>query len=377
MIPISKEWYTVKAMKIMHVLPELEEGGVERIVPVLANCQARLGHEVCVVSNGGRLTSLLAPDVEHIKMPVHRKTPFVAIPCAFRLARMIRGENISVIHAHSRVPAWICWAIKRLEPRVRYIFTAHAVYPRLNYGTWPITKADGITCVSNAVLKSMESWMPASAPARVVYNPINSKILPWTGSGDVSSKHLLYLGRVSEKKGPVFLIEAMARVKNQHWVLDVVGDGPAMDLLREKISEYGVGGRVAIHGFCNDAPAAISRCDLLICPSREEGFYLTLLEALLSGTPVLASDIPAVRELTSTDRFAHTETDELLRQAAEISIESGQASISMLQRRLRVGYARAGRLIDEMARRGIIGQAEGAKPRQILMPMDEFRRMFP
>jgi len=289
-------------MKIMHILPELEEGGVERMVPIIANCQARLGHEIYVVSSGGKLESLLSPDIRNVKMPVHRKNPFIGIFCAFRLARIIKRENILIIHAFSRIPAWICWVIKLFVPRVKYIFAARAVYPRLYYGTWPIAKADGITCVSGAVLKSMANWMPARIPARVIYNPFNTKILPWTGSGDASVKHLLYLGRVSKNKGPVLLIEAMARVKNQNWVLDVVGDGPATDLLREKIAQHGLGKRVTIHGFTNEALAFISRCDLFLCPSREEGFYLALMEALLSGAPVLASDISAVRELTSSDR---------------------------------------------------------------------------
>ncbi|MDR3051724.1 MAG: DNA translocase FtsK [Oscillospiraceae bacterium] len=70
------------------------------------------------------------------------------------------------------------------------------------------------------------------------------------------------------------------------------------------------------------------------------------------------------------------ESDELLAQAIEIILESGQASISMLQRRLRVGYARAGRLIDEMARRGIVAQAEGSKPRAVLFTREEYRRMY-
>ncbi|MDR3076444.1 MAG: glycosyltransferase family 4 protein [Synergistaceae bacterium] len=288
-------------MKIMHILPELEEGGVERIVPVLAKCQARLGHDVCVVSNGGKLESLLEPAVRNIKMPVHRKTPVVGVPCAFRIARMIRREGISIIHAHSRVPAWICCTVKYLEPRVRYIFTAHANYPRLYYGTWPITKTDGITCVSGTALASLANWLPRHIPARVIYNPRNPHTLPWTGSGNQAVKHLLYLGRISEKKGPVFLVEALARTKNTNWTLDVIGDGPAMNLLREKITEFGMEDRVKIHGFSDEAPAAMSRCDLFLCPSREEGFSLTLKEALSSGTPVLASDIPAARELTSAD----------------------------------------------------------------------------
>ncbi len=70
------------------------------------------------------------------------------------------------------------------------------------------------------------------------------------------------------------------------------------------------------------------------------------------------------------------EYDELLPQAIEVAIESGQTSISMLQRRLRVGYARAGRLVDEMTIRGIISEAEGAKPRNVLISREQYRMMF-
>ena len=68
--------------------------------------------------------------------------------------------------------------------------------------------------------------------------------------------------------------------------------------------------------------------------------------------------------------------DEMLAKAIELAVESGQVSISMLQRRLRVGYARAGRLVDEMTLRGIAGEAEGpTKPRAVLISREEWRRM--
>lgn len=68
--------------------------------------------------------------------------------------------------------------------------------------------------------------------------------------------------------------------------------------------------------------------------------------------------------------------DELLPRAVEIFIESGHASLSLLQRRLRVGYSRAARLIDVMEKKGIIGAHEGTKPRTILMTLDQFQENF-
>ncbi|MGB9661903.1 MAG: DNA translocase FtsK 4TM domain-containing protein [Moorellaceae bacterium] len=68
--------------------------------------------------------------------------------------------------------------------------------------------------------------------------------------------------------------------------------------------------------------------------------------------------------------------DELLAAAVRVVLETGQASISMLQRRLRVGYARAARLMDIMEARGFVGGPEGTKPRAILISWDEYRHIF-
>ncbi|MBO8137025.1 MAG: DNA translocase FtsK [Desulfotomaculum sp.] len=68
--------------------------------------------------------------------------------------------------------------------------------------------------------------------------------------------------------------------------------------------------------------------------------------------------------------------DELLPKAVKILIEHGQASISMLQRRLHIGYARAARLIDIMEQKGIVGGYEGSKPREVLITMEQYNEMF-
>ena len=68
------------------------------------------------------------------------------------------------------------------------------------------------------------------------------------------------------------------------------------------------------------------------------------------------------------------EADELLPAAIEIVVETGMASVSMLQRRLKLGYSRAARLVDQMEERGIVGQFEGSKPRQVLISKEEWNQ---
>ena len=78
---------------------------------------------------------------------------------------------------------------------------------------------------------------------------------------------------------------------------------------------------------------------------------------------------------TAGDDVAEGDGDEMLPQAIEIAVESGSVSTSMLQRRLRIGYARAGRLIDEMEQKGYIGPTEGSKPRQVLITRQQWVEM--
>ena len=76
---------------------------------------------------------------------------------------------------------------------------------------------------------------------------------------------------------------------------------------------------------------------------------------------------------TSDEHFS--DYDELLPQGVEVIFETKQASVSMLQRRLKLGYSRAARLVDQMEELGIVGPFEGSKPRQMLITREQWQEM--
>jgi len=83
------------------------------------------------------------------------------------------------------------------------------------------------------------------------------------------------------------------------------------------------------------------------------------------GRPNYRPEVLEAKRETEAAAAADEEYDEMYDQAVAIVTETQQASISMIQRRLRVGYNRAARMIEQMERDGVVGPPDGAKPREV------------
>jgi S-DNA-T family DNA segregation ATPase FtsK/SpoIIIE len=137
----------------------------------------------------------------------------------------------------------------------------------------------------------------------------------------------------------------------------------------------------------NGAEKLLGRGDMLFLPTgaikplRIQGAYVSEeeVEKIVSfikkqGETSYVSEFPEVEEASSEPEKEFG--DPLFADAAKVVIEAGHASVSLLQRRLRVGYARAARLMDILEEKGIVGPYEGAKPRQVLMTAEQFQRYY-
>lgn len=121
-------------------------------------------------------------------------------------------------------------------------------------------------------------------------------------------------------------------------------------------------------------------------PQRIQGAYIsdTEVEKIVNflkengGAKYSEDIIEKIEKANTTDKEIDEEDDEIdpfLIEAIDAVVDMGQASASFIQRRFKVGYARAGRIIDQMEARGIISGYEGSKPRQVLISKERWEEL--
>jgi len=184
----------------------------------------------------------------------------------------------------------------------------------------------------------------------------------------------------------------MARAAGIHLI--IATQRPSVDVITGVIKAnipsriaFGVSSNVDSRTILDMAGAEklLGRGDMLFLPMgsskpiRVQGAYLTDQEVenivdYVRDQGQAVYDESLVPEIEESSSDPEEKLDELYDQAVQIILEAKQASVSLLQRRMRVGYTRAARLIDSMEARGIIGPYEGSKPREVLLSMEQYQQ---
>jgi glycosyltransferase involved in cell wall biosynthesis len=303
------------------MLPALESGGVERGTVEVAGALVAAGHRALVMSAGGRLVEALASvGGEHVTWPVGSKSP-LTLALVPRLRAYLERGGIDVVHARSRLPAWVAYLAWRKMPvraRPRFVTTVHGLYSVGRYSA-VMVRGERVEAVSETVRAYIEHHYPWVEPERVRVNPrgVDPQAFPhgyrpdaaWRAAWesewpDLAGKAVLSLpGRITRLKGhEVFLDLVDKLVAWGYPVHGVVAGGPRSPsdayaaALRRAVAARGV--PVAFAGHRDDLREVLSVSDVVLSLStRPESFGRTTLEALTLGLPVVGFDHGGVGEV--------------------------------------------------------------------------------
>ncbi len=308
---------------ILFLLPTLGGGGAERvIVTLLQNLdRSRFEPHLALIDAAGPLFQDLPADIPLHDLKARRVRR--AFPGIIRLAWKLKPQ---VIHS-AMVELNMATVLSRafFPPGLRVLLREDTSPSALNaqgrnhpsFWNWLYRRlyprADKIICVGDHIVNDLAAnfGVPRSKLARI-YNPVDLDLTrrlaeaggdPYAGKGP----HLVAAGRLANEKGFDVLLDAMPLVRAaiSDADLTILGEGPLRSDLEARQERLGLGGAVHFTGFQPNPHPYFKHADLLVLPSRYEGFGLVAIEALAVGTPVVATDCPgAVREILAACQLA-------------------------------------------------------------------------
>jgi glycosyltransferase involved in cell wall biosynthesis len=304
----------MRTLTVIQTLPALEGGGVERGTLEVAAELVRRGHRSVVVSAGGSLAGeLIESGSEHYVVPVGRKSPLVLqyIP---RLRKIMRDTQATIVHARSRLPAWICHlALKGMSPagRPRFVTSVHGAY-RVNRYSRIMTSGERVIAISEFIRDYITGNYPGVPVDRIIliprgisreryphgYRPAGRWLEEWYREYPrLRGKVLLTLpGRITRRKGHEDFLRILADLGTGSPGLHGLVAGGAQpghisyyNELTSLAETLGLRDRVTFTGHRQDLREIMSISHIVMSLSNEpEAFGRTTLEALSLGVPVIA-----------------------------------------------------------------------------------------
>ncbi|MEI2456683.1 glycosyltransferase [Lysobacter firmicutimachus] len=338
-----------RRLTVMQLLPALESGGVERSTLEIADALVRAGHRAIVVSAGGRLVpKLLALGGEHVELAIGRKSP-ATLRHAFALRRLWAAQNVDLVHARSRLPAWVgllAWRGLAEDARPRFVTTVHGLNSPSRYSA-VMTRGERVICVSGTVREYVLQHYPDTDPARLRtiprgIDPAAFPRAPWPdpdarawaaaihpalgGDGPL----LLLPGRGTRLKGHADALALLAALRGDGrdarlWLPGARESGREAYIaeLEQQAQALGIAEAVAFTAPTDAIARAYAASDLVLQLSRKpEAFGRTVIEAWSCGRAVLGWNHGGVGELLARSQaggaVAPFDADALHRSACEL-----------------------------------------------------------
>ena len=239
------------------------------------------------------------------------------------LKKIVREYHIDVVNSHWMIPQGYIAALAKRTLGFKHILTIHAAglfaLRRLPFGGFmgrAIERScDAVYSVSSYNRKMLKDLIKRETRVRVLPMGIHTKFFKFGENVELvrnklglgPERHILFVGKLSEKKGVVYLLEAFALLKDQFpdTKLVIVGGGLLEDSLKARANAMNLNDRILFAGFQNKETIKMffQVCDITVIPSiidstgETEGLPVVLLEALACGNTVVATDVGGMPDL--------------------------------------------------------------------------------
>jgi glycosyltransferase involved in cell wall biosynthesis len=302
-------------MNVLHVISALPVGGVENQLCLVLKSydRARVLPCVCSLSDKGEVgKEIEAAGIEVVNL--NRLRHGFDWSIVKELAQIIRHRDIAVVRTHQyhanlygRLAAWLC-RVPCIVPSIHNVYTRDRKIHRRVLNNILGRVSDRVIAVSGAVKDDVIAFDGISPDKiTVLYNGVEEG--RFAGVDTAGARSVLGIpedgivvgtvGRLTHQKGQKYLLEAMPAVLKEFpgALLLVVGDGPAVNGLRELVKQAGLDGSVIFTGSRRDVPAMLAAMDIFVFPSLWEGLPNALIEAMAAGKTIIATDIKPNREV--------------------------------------------------------------------------------
>jgi glycosyltransferase involved in cell wall biosynthesis len=313
-----KGFTVVDSIKVCSVINSLTLGGAEHLLLSLVTALDEVSFTVAFFTGD---TALFAPLRKAGAQIYNLEESFRFDPrAAVRLRRLLRDDKFDIVHSHLPYSQTVGRVVAQSKSDMAVVSTQHNVpsnyHPVVRVSERFTRPLDDVTV---AVSKGVEQAHTGTAhqPNRfgddwcTIYNGIDvdsfrESLSTVDGEAvrhkfdiDQSTPVFLTVGRYVPVKAQRELIAGFAEADLSDAVLLIVGHGPLEQDLRDTTYDHGVADQVSVVGRVPEIYPYYAAADVFVSLSRAEGLPVTLLEAMAAGLPVIASDIPGVREVVA------------------------------------------------------------------------------
>ncbi|MBW4617417.1 MAG: glycosyltransferase family 4 protein [Desmonostoc vinosum HA7617-LM4] len=287
-------------MRIIHILNHIQEigNGIVNVAVDLACLQAKAGHEVAVISAGGKYEELLAVyGVKHYQLDQTRK-PLSIIQAARRYRAIAKEFQPDIVHAHM-MTGIVLARILRYPHKYALVSTVHNEFQRASL---LMGLAQKVIAVSQAVRTSMVKRGIPENKLVVICNgtlgsPRTRQIQEYQAL-ELQRPAIATVAGMYKRKGIAELITAFEQIApnfpQAH--LYLVGNGPDKELFEAQAQATSVAGRIHFENFQPEPQRYLKSCDIFILASHRDPCPLVISEAREAGTAIIGTQVDGIPE---------------------------------------------------------------------------------